>query len=141
MFTIRQPVAVKFILTDLTKQQILNEQRSQIERLTFELEQLDQQGAQAIEQAMAQSSEAAEQVRAQLEQEKSNRVEQREQLIQQIQQIQQMELGSEIQNMTVETSVEVRVGDDWGKILQGAEIVIKDGRVHELRRGGDPVVE
>lgn len=141
MFTIRQPVAVKFILTDLTKQQILNEQRSQIERLTFELEQLDQQGAQAIEQAMAQSGEAAEQVRAQLEQEKSNRVEQREQLIQQIQQIQQMELGSEIQNMTVETSVEVHVGDDWGKILQGAEIVIKDGRVHELRRGGDPVAE
>lgn len=141
MFTIRQPVAVKFILTDSTKQQILMEHRSQVERLTSELEQLEVQGHQAIEQAMSQGGEAAQQVRERVEQEKVARVQQREQLIQQIQQIQQMEIGSEVQNMTVETSVEVRVGDDWGKILQGAEIIIRDGIVHELRRGGEPVLD
>lgn len=137
MLRIRQPVAVKFILTEDTKQQILGEQRRQIEQFTMELDQIEQQTRPAIEQAMAQGGEFAQQVRDQIEQEKSTREEQREQLIQQIQQIQQMELGTEIQNMNVETSTEVQVGDDWGKILLGAEIIIKDGVVHEIRRGGE----
>lgn len=140
MFTIRQPVAVKFILTDLTKQQILMEHRRQVERLTAELEQLELQGRQAVEQSMAQGGDVAQQVRDRFEQEKASRLQQREQIIGQIQQVQQMEIGSEVQNMTVETSVEVHVGDDWGKILRGAEIVIKDGIVHELRRGGESVL-
>lgn len=139
MLRIRQPVAVKFILTEDAKQQILGEQRRQIEQLTIELDQIEQQTRPAIEQAMAQGGEFAQQVRDQIEQEKSTREEQREQLIQQIQQIQQMELGTEIQNMNVETSTEVQVGDDWGKILLGAEIIIKDGVVHEIRRGGESI--
>lgn len=140
MFTIRQPVAVKFILTDATKQQILMEHRRQVERLTAELEQLELQGRQAVEQSMVQDGNVAQQVRERFEQEKASRLQQREQIIGQIQQVQQMEIGSEVQNMTVETSVEVHIGDDWGKILRGAEIIIKDGIVHELRRGGEFVL-
>lgn len=141
MLSIRQPVAVKFILTELTKQQILTEHRRQIDHLTEELEQLEVQGKEALEQAMAAGGDVAQQVREQIDQERNNRLQQREQLIQQIQQIQQMELGTEIQNMNVETSIDVRVGDDWGKILRGAEIVIKDGIVYEIRRGGESVTE
>lgn len=136
MITIRQPVAVKFILTETTKQEILAEQRRQVDQLSVELDQIEEQGKLAIEQAMAQGGEFAQQMRAQVEQERDTRLEQREQLIQQIQQIQQLELGTEIQNMNVETSVDVNVGDDWGQILMGSEIVVKDGVVHEIRRGG-----
>ncbi|MCL6445700.1 MAG: YlqD family protein [Alicyclobacillus sp.] len=140
--TIRQPVAVKFILTESTKQQIIQEHRMQIDRLSFELDQIEEQGKLAIEQAMAQGGgELAQQVREQVEAEKNARLEQREQLIQQIQQFQQMELGTEIQNMNVETSIDVHVGDDWGKILLGSEIIIKDGIVHEIRRGGEPITD
>ncbi|MDA8119625.1 MAG: YlqD family protein [Gammaproteobacteria bacterium] len=141
MITIRQPVAVKFILTESTKQEILEEQRNQVDRLSEELEQIEIQGKAALEQAMSQGGDVAAQVRMQIESEKQTRMEQREQLIQQIQQIQQLELGTEIQNMNVETSVDVRVGDNWGEILMGSEIVIKDGIVHEIRRGGAPVEE
>lgn len=139
MLNIRQPVAVKVVLTELTKQQILNEQRRQVEQLMAELEQVEQQGKQAIEQAMAQGGNVAQQVRQQVDAERNRRIEQREQLIQQIQQIQQLELGTELQNMTVETSVEVNVGDDWSKVLLGSEIVVKDGIIHEIRRGGVPI--
>jgi F0F1-type ATP synthase membrane subunit b/b' len=139
VLTIRQPVAVKFILTETTKQQIIEEHRNQIDRLSMELEQIEQQGKLAIEQAMAQGGDIAAQVREQVQMEKDSRIAQREQLIQQIQQFQQMELGTEIQNMTVETTVEVRVGDDWTKILQGAEIIIKDGIVHEIRQNGERI--
>ncbi|WP_245631697.1 YlqD family protein [Alicyclobacillus ferrooxydans] len=139
MLSIRQPVTVKFILTEQTKQQILAEQRRQIEQLTAELDQVELQGKQALEQAMAQGGPAAQEVRQQVEQARNQRLEQREQVIQQIQQIQQLELGTELQNMTVETMVDVNVGDDWSKVLMGAEIIIKDGIVHEIRRGGQPV--
>lgn len=136
MLTIRQPVAVKLILTEQTKQDILNESRAQIERLNSELEQIEEQGKQVLEQAMSQGGDVAQQLRMQIEQEQQNRIEQREQLIQQIQQVQQLELGTEVQNMTVETTVDVKVGDDWTQVLQGAEIVVKDGIIHEIRRGG-----
>jgi F0F1-type ATP synthase membrane subunit b/b' len=136
MLTIRQPVAVKLILTEQTKEDILNESRNQIERLTNELEQIEEQGKQALEQAMSQGGDVAQQLRQQIEQEQQNRLEQREELIQQIQQVQQLELGTEVQNMTVETTVDVKVGDDWGQVLQGAEIIVKDGLIHEIRRGG-----
>lgn len=136
---IRQPVSVKFVLTEQTKQQILTEQRRQIEQLSAELDQIDQQGKQALEQAMAQGGSAAQEIRQQVEEQRNQRLEQREQLIQQIQQIQQLELGTELQNMTVETTVEVNVGDDWSKVLMGSEIIIKDGIVHEIRSGGQSV--
>lgn len=138
---IRQPVAVKVILTEETKQQILNEQRQQVEGLMAELDQIDQQGKQALEQAMAQGGQAAQQIRQQIDEERNKRLEQREQLIQQIQQIQQLDLGTELQNMTVETTIEVKVGDDWSKVLLGSEIVVKDGVVHEIRRGGESISE
>lgn len=138
---IRQPVSVKFILTELAKQQIISEQRRQVEQLQAELDQIEIQGKQAMEQAMAQGGEVAQQVHAQIEQEKINRVQQREQLIQQIQQIQQLELGTEVQNMTVETMIDVRVGDDWTAVLRGSEIIIKDGTIVDIRRGGESVSE
>ncbi|QRF23749.1 hypothetical protein FY534_08805 [Alicyclobacillus sp. TC] len=138
---IRQPVAVKFILTEMAKQQIIQEHRKQIEQLGHELEQIEEQGKQAIEQAMSQGGEIAKQVREQVETEKNNRLMQREQLLQQMQQIQQLELGTEIQNMNVETVVDVRVGDDWSKILMGSEIVVKDGVVVDIRRGGQSFQE
>lgn len=135
MLTIRQPVAVKLILTEQTKQQILQESRDQIDRLNNELEQIEEQGKQALEQAMSQGGDIAQQLREQIEQEQSERIQQRDELIEQIQQVQQLEIGSEVQNMTVETTVDVNVGDDWNNILQGSEIVVKDGIVQEIRRG------
>ncbi|AEJ43222.1 YlqD family protein [Alicyclobacillus acidocaldarius] len=136
---IRQPVAVKFILTETAKQQIIAEHRRQIDQIQNELDQLEQQGKIAIEQAMAQGGEIAQQVRQQLENERRVREQRREELFRQMQQIQQLELGTEIQNMTVETVVDVKPGDDWTKVLLGAEIIVKDGIVVELRQNGQRI--
>lgn len=136
---IRQPVAVKLILTETTKQQIVQEQRRQIEQVMNELEQIDSQGKEALTQAMAQGGEFAQQVRAQIENEKNTREQRREELFQQMQQIQQMELGTEIQNMTVETVVTVNPGDDWTKVLLGSEIIVRDGVIAEIRQNGQNI--
>lgn len=88
---------------------------------------------------MAQGGEIAQQVRQQLENERRVREQRREELFRQMQQIQQLELGTEIQNMTVETVVDVKPGDDWTKVLLGAEIILKDGIVVELRQNGQRI--
>ncbi|WAH35465.1 YlqD family protein [Alicyclobacillus dauci] len=139
LLEIRQPVAVKLILTETTKQQIVQEQRRQIDQVTNELEQLENQGREALQQAMAQGGEFAQQVRQQIENEKNTREQRREELFQQMQQIQQMELGTEIQNMTVETVVTVKPGDDWTKVLLGSEIIVRDGIVQEIRQNGQKI--
>lgn len=136
---IRQPVAIKLVLTETTKQQIVQEQRRQIEQVMNELEQIETQGREALQQAMAQGGEFAQQVRQQIEQEKNVREQRREELFQQMQQIQQMELGAEIQNMTVETVVHVQPGDDWTKVLLGSEIIVRDGVIQEIRQNGEKV--
>jgi hypothetical protein len=139
LLEIRQPVAVKLILTEATKQQIIQEQRRQIEQVMNELEQIDAQGREALQQAMAQGGEFAQAVRQQIEQEKQTREQRREELFQQMQQIQQMELGTEIQNMTVETVVQVKPGDDWSKVLLGSEIIVRDGVIQEIRQNGQKI--
>lgn len=136
---IRQPVAVKLILTETTKQQIVHEQRRQIEEVINELEQIELQGKEALAQAMAQGGDIAQQVRQQIENEKGVREQRREELFQQMQQIQQMELGTEIQNMTVETVVTVNPGDDWTKVLLGSEIIVRDGVIMDIRQNGQSV--
>lgn len=139
MLTIRQPVAVKFILTEETKQNWLAELRRLVNTTIAELEELEFRSKQWMRDAEKQGDAAVQAAEERVQMERSQREERREQLIAQLSQIQQMDIGSEVANGTVETSVEVKVGDAWDKVLLGSEIVIKDGIVVEIRQGGAPL--
>lgn len=139
MFTIRQPVNVKVILTEETKQAWLAELRRLVNSTIAELEELEFRSKQWLRDAEKQGEAAVQATEERIEAEKAQRIERREQLIQQLTQIQQMDVGTEVANGTVETSVDVKVGDSWEAIAQGAEIVIKDGIVVELRQNGQHV--
>ncbi|UOF89234.1 YlqD family protein [Fodinisporobacter ferrooxydans] len=139
MLTIRQPVTVKMILTEQTKQRVVNEFHQMIASVMGELEQIETQGQQILEQAKAQDPEAALALEEKIEEEKNKRVERRDELIQQLSQFQQLELGTEVQQGQVETTIDVKVGDSWDAVAMGSEIVIKDGVVVEIRRAGEPV--
>lgn len=136
MLTIRQPVAVKFILTEETKQNWLAELRRLINATIAELEELEFRGKQWLRDAEKQGEAGVEAANQRIEMERTQRVERREQLIAQLSQIQQMDLDSEVPNGTVETSVDVSVGDPWDKVLQGSEIIVKDGVIVEIRQNG-----
>ncbi|MCY0902490.1 MAG: YlqD family protein [Firmicutes bacterium] len=136
MLTIRQPVAVKFILTEETKQNWLAELRRLINATIAELEELEFRGKQWLRDAEKQGESAVEAANQRIEAERAQRVERREQLIAQLSQIQQMDLDTEVPNGTVETTVEVAVGDSWEKVLQGSEIIVKDGLIVEIRQNG-----
>ena len=136
MLTIRQPVAVKFILTEETKQGWLAELRRMVNATIAELEELEFRSKQWLRDAEKQGEGAVEAARQRIEGERTQREERREQLIAQLSQIQQMDIGSEVPNGTVETSVDVSLGDSWEKVLLGSEIIVKDGVIVEIRRNG-----
>lgn len=52
----------------------------------------------------------------------------------QLQQAENLPAGSEIDYATVQSPVSIQVGDAWDEIMSGTEIMIKDGRVHEIRQ-------
>lgn len=55
----------------------------------------------------------------------------------QLDQSQNVPLGSELHYTTVESTIAVQVGDAWNEIMNGTEIIVKDGIVHAIRQGGN----
>ncbi|KEO81915.1 YlqD family protein [Tumebacillus flagellatus] len=136
MFTVKVPVAIKLILTEAAKKGITGEINNAIQGIQHELEQIEFQARKALQDAEQHGPEAVQSLTARINQERGMRMERREQLMQQLVQIQQSEIGSEINGGQVESTVEVRVGDNWEEKVQANEIVLKDGVVVEIRRAG-----
>lgn len=134
--TIRQPVAVKIVLTEDTKREIVKNIQQAIGQVQIELDQLEFQSRRALDEAAKQGQAAIEAISARLEEERNTRTQKREEMMQQLSQIQQTAIGEELPQGQVETTIDVKVGDSWLQVLQGQEIIIKDGVVSEIRRPG-----
>jgi len=132
---IRRPVQVKLILTEPTRNRFLGELEEQVKRLRMELEQLQFQGKKLLSDAQRRGPAAVEVVRERLAREERARRERIEALKAQAEQLRVLPEGSEVLYTTVESDVEIRVGDDWNALMQGAEIVLKDGVVVAIRDG------
>ena len=137
MLKVNVPVPIKLILTEQTKQGIIGEINGAIQQLQNELDQIDFQSRKALQDAeKAGTQQAVAAIHGRVQQEVGMRMERREQMRQQRVQIQQSEIGSEIPGGQIDTSVEIRVGDVWEDVVQGTEIVLRDGVVAEIRRAG-----
>lgn len=138
MLKLNVPIQVKLILTEQTKRQITGEMNNAIQQIQNELDQIEFQGRKAIQDAeKAGNQQAIQAITARVNQERGQRLERREQIMQQLVNIQQTPLDSEIPGGQIETSVEVKVGDVWEEIMNGTEIVLRDGVVADIRRPGD----
>jgi hypothetical protein len=132
------PIQVKLILTDQTKRQITAEMNGAIQQIQNELDQIEFQGRKAVQDAeKAGNQPAIQAITGRVNQERGQRLERREQIMQQLVNIQQTPLDSEIPGGQIETTVEVKVGDVWEDVMNGTEIVLRDGVVAEIRRPGD----
>lgn len=137
MLKVNVPVPIKLILTEQTKQGIIGEINGAIQQIQNELDQIDFQSRKALQDAeKAGNQQAVAAIQGRVQQEVGMRMERREQMMQQLVQIQQSEIGAEIPGGQIDTSVEIRVGDVWEDVVQGTEIVLRDGVVVEIRRAG-----
>ncbi|MGD8190174.1 YlqD family protein [Brevibacillus ginsengisoli] len=136
MITIHRPVQVKIVLTENSRQLLLAEYHRQIKQLSNELDQWEFQGRKLLSEAQKKTGDSYKYMVERISREERIRKEKLEILQFQIKQVENLPEGSEIFHTTVESSTQVQIGDSWEDIMDGTEIILKDGVVIDIRRGG-----
>lgn len=131
--TVVRPVMVKAIVTEAFKKQYLSEMEDMARRLDAVIAQIDMQIRRAeLERQITPQSRA---IRQQLEAERSRQEAARMELAARMKEVEGLALQSEFSQGTVESTVEISVGDNFFARLARAEIIIQDGIVIEIREG------
>ena len=118
-------VAVKQILTETSKQALIEQfsnkkklLEQECDQLYFEYKKVEKSSKQLATQFLKEIDKRREKVK----------------LVEfQLQQVQILPIGSELKERDVEAIVEVNVGDDWNTLMNESTIVIKDGIVDQIR--------
>jgi hypothetical protein len=131
--TVVRPLVVKAIVTESFKKQYLSEIEDTVKRLDAVITQIDTQIRRAeLERQITPQSRA---FRQQLEVERSRQEAARMELQARMKEAEGLEINSEFSQGTIESLVELSVGDNFFTRLARAEVVIKDGIVIEIREG------
>ena len=130
-FTVNRPVVIKAIVTESFKRLYIQDLEEAIKRVNAIEGQLDSQIRRAeLERTVTPQARA---IRQQLELERARQEATRAELEMRLREAQQLELNSEFAHGTVESLVEVKVGDNLFTKLSRAEIIVKDGIIMEIR--------
>lgn len=133
--TLIRPVLVKVKVTESYKKAAAVELQDAIRRIELELQHLDFQEKRLVSELEKKNPQGIPAARQHLEQERQRRAESRQKLIERLKDVGQMALDSEVVYGKMESPFELRVGDDWRKVL-GVEVVLQDGIVTAIRQGG-----
>lgn len=126
---ILKTVAVKQILTATSKQTMLENFEEQMFQLQKECEQLRfEMRRQERERKFDKNA-----LRQKFEQEIERRQEKIRLIEYQIEQLNFLPLGSELDDGEVDMILDIEVGADWRQIAGESAILIKDGKVYEIR--------
>lgn len=124
-----QTVVVKQILTETSKQKLLEkyfarklQMQKEYEQLQFELKKLEKT-------KKFQPSE----LKKHFEKEIQKRYEKEKLLEFQIEQLHMLPLGSELKEKDVQALIEIKVGDIWDERMGQPTIIIRDGVIEEIR--------
>ncbi len=129
--TVVRPVVVKAIVTDTFKKQYISELEDTVKRLDAVILQIETQIRRTeLERQITPQSRA---IRQQLEVERSRQEAARLELQARLREAEALELNAEFSQGTVESLVELSVGDNFFTRLARAEVIIKDGIVIEIR--------
>ncbi|MFT4413539.1 YlqD family protein [Fredinandcohnia humi] len=124
-----QTVAVKQVLTENSKEALIESFLHNKEQLLKECEQL------RFELKKMEKLKKYEPVRikSHFTNEIDHRHEKIKQLDIQLEQIHKLPIGSEIKEKEVQSIIEIKVGDNWDDVTKARTIVIKDGIVEDIR--------
>ena len=137
---LKRPVTIKVIVTSRWKEEMQQQLQAQIAQIDSQIQQLDTQGQRAIAEIQRQSltpipPQAAQQIdniQIQVNQQKSEILEQKNQFLQQMQQVQFLDLDQEVPQAQMESFFRIEKGDNLVAKLN-VEVVIRDGIVEEIR--------
>lgn len=137
---LKRPVTVKAIVTPRWKEEAQQQLQTQINQTDQQLQQLEIQGQRAITEIQKQSlqppgpqvMQQIENIQMQVNQRKSELLEQKNQVLQQLQQVQLLELNQEVSQGQIESVFSIQPGDNLIEKMQ-VEILLRDGIVEEIR--------
>ena len=137
---LKRPVNIKAIVTPRWKEEVQQQLQTQINQIDAQLQQLDMQGQRAIAEIQKQNlqpptpqvMQQIESIQIQVNQKKSELLEQKNQQLQQLQQVQMLELDQEVSQGQIESYFRVERGDNLVRKMN-VEILLRDGIVEEIR--------
>ncbi|NJN91918.1 MAG: hypothetical protein HC840_07500 [Leptolyngbyaceae cyanobacterium RM2_2_4] len=137
---LKRVVNVKALVTPLWKEGMQQQLQSQINQLDGQLQQLESQGQRMTAELQKQTSQPADpaiaqqigNIQVQVNQKKSELLEQKNRILQQLQQVQLAELDKEVLQLQVEGFFRVEIGDNLFDKMR-VEILLRDGVVQEIR--------
>ncbi|HLO83505.1 MAG TPA: YlqD family protein [Nostocaceae cyanobacterium] len=137
---LKRLVNVKVIVTPLWKDEVQQQLQAQINQIDQQLQQLEIEGQRAITAIQKQSLQPPgpqtlqqiDNIQLQVNQKKSELLEQKNQSLQNLQQVQLLELDQEVNQFQMEGFFRVEPGDNLISKMQ-VEIVLRDGIVEEIR--------
>lgn len=137
---IRQ-IAVRAIVTEKFKVQVDSEIKRNLEQLDAEMQQLEFKGKRAIAdlekkagaQGIVEGHAQIEVVKGQMESERARLLKLKEDMQAQGKAIAELPIGSVVTQFTVESPVDVRVGENIFERLEGGEILVRDGIIQEIK--------
>lgn len=138
--TLKRPINVKAVVTPRWKDEVQQQLQAQINQVDSQLQQLDMQGQRAIAEIQKQSLQPPgpqtlqqiESIQLQVNEKKSELLEQKNQSLQNLQQVQLLELNQEVNQFQLEGLFSVQPGDNLISKMQ-VEILLRDGVIEEIR--------
>ena len=137
---LKRPVNLKVIVTSRWKEEMQQQLQAQIGQIDNQIQQIEMQGQRAITEIQKQSvsppgpetTQQIDNIQLQVNQKKSEFLEQKNQLLQQMQQVQTVELEKEVVQGQLESFFRVEKGENLIKKLN-VELVIRDGVIEAIR--------
>ncbi|HLP89823.1 MAG TPA: YlqD family protein [Nostocaceae cyanobacterium] len=137
---LKRLVNVKVIVTPLWKDEVQQQLQAQINQTDQQLQQLELEGQRAITAIQKQSLQPPgpqtlqqiDNIQLQVNQKKSELLEQKNQFLQNLQQVQFLELDQEVNQFQMEGFFRVEPGDNLISKMQ-VEVVLRDGVVEDIR--------
>lgn len=131
---LKRVVMVKAIVTEAFKQNLVKELERAAKNIDDQLSQMDVQSRNYMENLRKKGDvKQLNSFKEQLAQERARQSAAKSDLMMKIEQAKKLNVGSEFVQGPLEGPVEVSVGDNLYKKVGGAEILVKDGVIQEIR--------
>jgi hypothetical protein len=131
---LKRVVMVKAIVTEPFKQNLVKELERAISNIENQLSQMEERGKNYLEDLKKKGlMQKAAAFRHQIDDEKSRQSAARSDLLMKIEEAKNLQLGTEFVQGPLEGPVNVKLGENLYKKIGGAEIIVKDGIIQEIR--------
>ena len=131
---LKRVVMVKAIVTDAFKENLIRELDRAVKNIDAQSAQMDMQSRGYLDDLKKKGlMQKAAAFKHQLDEERSRQAASKSDLTMKIEEAKRLEIGSEFVQGPLEGPVKVSIGDNLYRKVGGAEIIVKDGVIQEIR--------